>query len=358
MSAAEGSAGKLPVDERRRAPLLRRTLRRREPMLVLVTLAIFGLTSALQPHFALQGNISFLLASAMPLAVVAVGETVVMLVRGIDLSVAPVLGIAAVSTGFIAQDSHVSVLSMLPLALAIGIGLGFVNGLFVTYARIPPIIATLGTFTVYGGIEQLICNSRTVVTLPTSWINLGTHDFLPDVPYILIPGVLITIAMAVILWRTRWGRSIYAFGANAEAAFRAGIRVKAIEISAYTVCGMLAGLAGLIYVVQVGSAGYTTGSEISIQLQAIACGLIGGTTLTGGKGGVVGSFFGAIFLTVALEAVIVAGIAYQWQSAGVGVLLLAAILIDAYQNRQGRSVSETLRSVLGGHKPVQLEASS
>jgi len=73
---------------------------------------------------------------------------------------------------------------------------------------------------------------------------------------------------------------------------------------------------------------------------------------------VVGSFFGAIFLTVALEAVIVAGIAYQWQSAGVGVLLLAAILIDAYQNRQGRSVSETLRSVFGSHKPAQLEASS
>jgi putative xylitol transport system permease protein len=110
--------------------------------------------------------------------------------------------------------------------------------------------------------------------------------------------------------------------------------------------------------VQVGSAGYNTGSEISIQLQAIACGLIGGTTLTGGKGGVVGSFFAAIFLTVALEGVIVAGIAYQWQSAGVGVLLLVAILIDAYQNRQGRSVSEALRSVLGGHKPVQQEASS
>lgn len=357
MSASPTSVGQARARERRRASLLRRTARRREPTLIIVTLAIFGITSALQSGFALRGNISFLLASAMPLAVVAVGETIVMLVRGIDLSVAPILGIAAVSTGFLGQDYHVSVWAMLPLALAIGVGLGFVNGVFVTYARIPPIITTLGTYTIYGGIQQLICNTRTVVTLPTSWIDLGTHDFLPDVPYILIPGVVVTVAMALILWRTKWGRSIYAFGANAEAAFRAGIRVKAIEVSAYTVAGMLAGLAGWVWIVQVGSAGYGTGSEISIQLQAIAAGLIGGTTLTGGKGGVVGSFLGAVFLTVALQAVIVGGIAFDWQNAGVGVLLLAAILVDAYQNRQGRPLSDTLRDTFRSRRPLPQQAS-
>jgi ribose/xylose/arabinose/galactoside ABC-type transport system permease subunit len=344
--------------ERARPSLLRRTTRRREPALVVVTLAVFALTASLQSGFALRGNISFLLATAMPLAVVAVAQTIVMLVRGIDLSVAPVLGISAVSIGFLGQDYHDSIWAMLPLAVAIGVGLGFANGLFVSYARIPPIIATLGTYTIYGGIQEFICNTRTVVTLPTSWTNFGHNDFLPDVPYILVPGIIVTVAMALVLWRTKWGRSIYAFGANAEAAFRAGIRVNAIEVSAYTICGMLAGFAGWVWIAQQGSAGYTTGSEISIQLQAIAAALIGGTTLTGGKGGVVGSFLGAIFLTVAIQAVIVGGIPYDWQNAGVGVLLLAAILVDAYQNRQGRSLTDTLRDTFRLRRSVRPEAAT
>jgi ribose/xylose/arabinose/galactoside ABC-type transport system permease subunit len=329
---------------------LRRVARRREGPLVLVTLAIFGITSALQPHFALGGNISFMLAGAMPLAIVAVGQTIVCLVRGIDLSVAPVLGIGAVSTGFLAQDHATSLWLLLLLAIGIGIGLGFVNGLFVTYARIPPIITTLGTFTVYGGVQQLICNTRTVVTpLPIhTFATLGSGDFLPDVPWLLIPGVLVTVALAVVLWRTKWGRSLYAFGNNADAAFRAGIRTSFVQISAYTACGMLASVGGLVYLLKFGSAGYTTGSDVSIQLQSIACVLIGGSTLTGGKGGVVGSFLAAIFLTVTLEAVIVAGIAYDWQSAAVGFLLLGAILVDAYQNRRGGSMRGSLRTMLSG----------
>ncbi len=180
----------------RRPAALAQFARRREPLLVVVTLAVFVITTALQSAFGSGGNISFLLADAMPLAIVAVGQTVVMLVRGIDVSVAPIFGIAAVSTGFLAQDYGSSVALMLPLALAIGIGLGFVNGLFVAYARIPPIITTLGTFTVYGGIQELICNTRTVVTVPSSYVTLGNRNLVGDIPYMLIPGLLVTA-----LWR-------------------------------------------------------------------------------------------------------------------------------------------------------------
>jgi ribose/xylose/arabinose/galactoside ABC-type transport system permease subunit len=265
-----------------------------------------------------------------------------MLVRGIDESVAPIFGIAAVSTGFLAQDYHSSVVLMLPLALAIGGGLGIVNGLFVTYARIPPIITTLGTFTVYGGIQELICNTRTVVTVPSSYVTLGNRNLVGDIPYMLIPGLVITAVVALILWRTKWGRSLYAVGNNAEAAFRAGIRVNAVLISAYAVCGMLAGLGGLAFLVHIDSAGYTTGTEININLTSIAAALIGGTTLLGGRGGVIGGFLAALFLEVVTEAVIVAGIPFVWQYAAVGVLLLAAILIDAFQNRGHHSLRGAL----------------
>jgi rhamnose transport system permease protein len=342
--AAPGNSG-----EQRSA--LRRLVRRRELVLGVLTVAIFLVTYADNRGFGQNGYISFMLADAMPLAILAVGQTIVCLVRGIDLSVAGVLGLVAVSCGFIAQDHPnwpaTSLLLLLPLALGLGIGLGLVNGLFVVFARIPPIIVTLGTLIIYQGIQTLVCGSQSVQTLPTAYqqANLGNGDFLPDIPYMLVPGVLITVVMAVILWRTAWGRALYAVGSNAEAAFRAGIRVNWVLVSAYTVCGMLAGLGGLAFLVHIGSAGSTTGTDSSIQLYSIAAALIGGTVLTGGKGGVVGSFIAALFLEVTIQAVIVLGVPQVWEQAAVGVLLLAAILVNRYQS-SGHSLRQSLAGPL------------
>ena len=138
-----------------------RFMRRREPLLVVLSLAVFFFTYALQPSFGQRGNISFLLADSMPLAVLAVGQTIVCLVRGIDLSVAPILGIACVSAGFYAQDYGTSIWPLIPLGLGIGFGCGLLNGLFVTYARIPPIVTTRGMAPegVFGGIVTSTCNT-------------------------------------------------------------------------------------------------------------------------------------------------------------------------------------------------------
>jgi ribose/xylose/arabinose/galactoside ABC-type transport system permease subunit len=333
-------------------------VRRRELLLVILTLAIFFITYADNRGFAENGYISFMLADAMALAILAVGQTIVCLVRGIDLSVAGVLGIVAVSCGFIAQDHPLwpatSLLLLLPMALGLGIGLGFINGLFVVFARIPPIIVTLGTLIVYQGVQTLICGSRTVVTLPHAYEILGNNDFLPNVPYMLIPGVVVTVIMALVLWRTGWGRSLYAVGSNADAAFRAGIRVNWVLISAYTVCGMLAGLGGLAFLVHVGSANSTSGISTNINLYSIAAALIGGTTLTGGKGGVVGSFIAALFLEVTIQAVIILGVPQVWDSAAVGILLLAAILVDRYQN-SGYSLREALAGPLRARRQLAHE---
>jgi ribose/xylose/arabinose/galactoside ABC-type transport system permease subunit len=345
-----------PQTSARRSSSLRRLLSRRELLLVILTVAIFLATYADNRGFGENGYISFMLADAMPLAILAVGQSIVCLVRGIDLSVAAVLGLVAVACGFIAQDhpqwSATSLLLLLPMALGIGLGLGLINGLFVVLARIPPIIVTLGTLIVYQGIQTLVCGSRTVGTLPISYANagLGNGDFLPEIPYMLVPGVVLTVLVALLLWRTAWGRSLYAVGANADAAFRAGIRVNWVLISAYAVCGLMAGLGGLAFLVHVGSAGSTTGTDQSIQLYSIAAALIGGTTLTGGKGGVVGSFIAALFLEVTTQAVIVLGVPQVWDSAAVGVLLLAAILVDRYQTG-----GYSLRQVLAGPLRARVE---
>ena len=335
-----------PGTSEQRSSAPRRLLRRRELLLVILTLAVFFITYLDNRGFGLNGYISFMLADAMPLAILAVGQTIVCLVRGIDLSVAGVLGLVAVSTGFLAQDNHSSVWLMLPLALGLGIGLGLVNGLFVVFARIPPIIVTLGTLIVYQGVQTLITGNGTASTLPPSYATIGNGDFLPELPYMLIPGVMVTVLVALALWRTAWGRSIYAVGSNAEAAFRAGIRVKWVLLSAYTVCGMLAGLGGLAFLVHVGSADSQSGISTNINLYSIAAALIGGTALTGGRGGVVGSFIAALFLEVTTQAVVILGVPQVWDAAAVGVLLLAAILLDRYQTG-GYSLREALAGPLG-----------
>ena len=341
-----GGAPATPGTSEQRSSALRRFVRRRELLLVILTLAIFFITYLDNRGFGENGYISFMVADAMPLAILAVGQTIVCLVRGIDLSVAGVLGIVAVSTGFLAQDNHSSVWLMLPLALGLGIGLGLVNGLFVVFARIPPIIVTLDTLIVYQGVQTLIAGSGTASTLPPSYATIGNGDFLPEIPYMLIPGVIVTVLVALALWRTAWGRSIYAVGSNAEAAFRAGIRVKWVLISAYTVCGMLAGLGGLAFLVHVGSADSQSGISTNINLYSIAAALIGGTALTGGRGGVVGSFIAALFLEVTTQAVVILGVPQVWDAAAVGVLLLAAILLDRYQTG-GYSLREALAGPLG-----------
>jgi ribose/xylose/arabinose/galactoside ABC-type transport system permease subunit len=346
VSAAAQSLERAPVTpgtSPQRTSVLRRFVRRRELLLVILTLAVFLITDAVNSGFGQGGYISFMLADAMPLAILAVGQTVVCLVRGIDLSVAGTLGLVAVATGFLAQDDGSSVWLMLPLALAIGIGLGFINGLFVVFARIPPIIVTLGTLFVYQGFQELICGSHQVQVLPPIYAKLGNQDLVSYIPYMLVPGVVVTAVMALLLWRTAWGRALYAVGSNADAAFRAGIRVNWVLISAYTVCGMLAGLGGLAFLVHYDSADAQSGLSTSINLSSIAAALIGGTVLTGGKGGVVGSFIAALFLEVTIQSVIILGIPQVWDQAAVGVLLLAAILVNRYQ-----SSGHSLRQALAG----------
>lgn len=343
MSTAAPPAGSVP----RGAPSPRELVRtfrgflvHRELQLVLVTVVVILITSVHSASFAQPGNISFLIADSMAVAIVAVGETIVVLTRGIDLSVAPVLGTAALAVGFLAQNHGLTPLEGLPIVLAVGAVMGAGNGLMIAYAGIPPIIATLGTLAVYSGVQGIVANGQEVVTLPASYFNLGNNDLVPGVPYIGLVGLGVTLGFMLILWRTRFGRSIYAVGNNLEAARRAGIRVRGVLMWAYVLCGALAGLGGLIFLAHVGSADSTTGTDSNIELTAIAATLIGGSTLTGGKGGVLGSYLAAIFLSVALAALVEFQLNPIWEPAGVGVMILIAVLADPTTGRA------TLRDML------------
>jgi len=331
-----------------RAAPLRRFLLRREILLVLAMVAVALASGLHESAFLTRSNLSFVAADAAATAVLAVGQTIVLLTRGIDLSVAPILGLSAVVVGFLGQNHNLPLGIGVVVSLAVGLGLGVGNGFLIAVTGLPPIISTLGTLSVYGGLQFVVCNAwspHTVVNIPNSYVNFGNDNAFNGLAWLVVIAAAITAVVAVVLRHTRFGRSLYAIGDDAEAAYRAGIRVRLVLFCAYAACGLLAGFAGLIYLVHTGSADSTTGTDTSVNLISIAAALIGGTTLTGGKGGVVGSALGAVFLSLALTAMVFAGIDPIWEPAGVGALILLAVVSD---RRRGGTGSGALTRSAGG----------
>lgn len=314
-------------------------VRRREVQLVVAILALFALCTALHPQFGVPSNIAFILADSVTIMIVAVGQTIVVLGRGIDLSVSPVLGMAAVSIGFPASDHNLNIWLALLFALLIGAGLGMGSGFLVSVVGIPPIIATLATLTIYGGWQFIICGGMSVINIPAVYTNFGAANLLPGVPWLIVIGVGVVALAYLFLTKTVTGRSVYAVGNNADAAFRAGIPVRRVLFTTYVISGLLAGLAGLIYLCQIGSATSTSGSDSNTNLMSIAATLVGGTTLIGGRGGPIGSALGAVFLSEATQAMISFRINEIWDPAGVGLLILIAVVAD----RKGAPVRQLFR---------------
>ena len=213
-----------------------------------------------------------------------------------------------------------------------GLVLGVGNAVLVGLVRLPPIIATLGTLSVYSGLEFVVTNGNQVDTIPSSITNLGSDTVLPGIPVILLLTLPFVLIAAFVLRHTRFGRSIYAVGDDAEAAYRAGIGVQQTLFSTYLISGLLSGLGGVAFLIYTSGASSTTG--INDNLTAIAAAIIGGTALTGGVGGAFGAFVGSVFLTVTLTAMSFAHVADVWQP-GVGVLVLLAVVYDSRSRRPG-----------------------
>ena len=321
-------------------------LARRELQLVVVMVAITLVSIHEQPAFWLPRVISNIFITAMVTIFVSLGQTFVMLTRGIDLSVAPILGISAVVVGFAAQNHDLNLWLGCLLGAAIGAGLGVGNAILVSWFRLPPIIATLGTFSVYGGVQFLITNGRQVTQIPQQYTSYGiaTHTIVPRVPTILVAGVVATVLVSLVLKHTVFGRNVYATGNDADAAFRAGIPVRRVTFVAYVICGLFAGLAGVVYLTRTGSADALTGTQTNENLNAIAAALLGGTALTGGRGTAWGSFLGSVFLALTLSSMGIAfHIANEWQPAGIGVLILLAVVADPRARRGGALAALRLR---------------
>lgn len=310
-------------------------LRRREVLVSAVIIVVVAASTAAHPYFWASGNIAFIFADSVVITFLALGESFVMLGRGIDLSVGAIMGLSAIVAGFQIQNHGMTLLPAVGLGAVVGLVLGLGNALLVGVVRLPPIIATLGTLSVYSGLEFVVTNGNQVDTIPSSITNLGSNTVLPGIPVILLLTLPFVLVSAWVLRHTTFGRSVYAVGDDAEAAYRAGIPVQRVLFITYLISGLLSGLGGVAFLIYTSGASSTTG--INDNLTAIAAAIIGGTALTGGVGGAIGAFVGSVFLTVTLTAMSFAHVADVWQPAGVGVLVLLAVVYDSRARTRRRA---------------------
>ena len=311
---------------------MRRLLARREfSLVVALTLVAIAATIA-QPRFASEDNLRSILLWVPLLVVAAMGQTAVILTRGVDVSVGSTLGLAGMATALLLRD-HPS-LNVYVAALfgtAVGAALGAVNGGLIAGARIPPIVATLGTMGVFRGLTFWISGGQQVdeYQLPralAAWSLEGPFGQ-TLAPWVVLAAALTAVGMHALLTGTRFGRDLYALGGNPDAAALRGVPVGRTTFLAYVLCGAGAGLAGVLYASRYGNVN-PAGIGVGFELQVIAAAVIGGVSVFGGVGGAPGVALSALLLGTVNVALTVLAIAGTWQTAVYGLVLLLAVVAD------------------------------
>jgi ribose transport system permease protein len=290
------------------------------PVLILALVALA--MTALSPFFLTERNLTNLGFQTSIVAVLALGQLLVILTRGVDLSVGAVVALSGV-LGVMAGDSGILVVACMALTGAL---VGAVNGLVLVKGRVMnPFIVTLGTLSIVRGVALVVSDAQTVSGLPPLVQTLGTDKIGP----IPVPAVLVAV-LALLSWvllaRTQWGRWIYAVGGNPEAAQRVGIPVGRLLLSVYILCGLAAGVAGLLVAGRT-DAGSPTAGQL-LELDAITAVIIGGASFFGGRGSVGNVVAGALIIGVIRNGLNLLDVTPFWQSIAVGTLVILSLELD------------------------------
>jgi rhamnose transport system permease protein len=294
-----------------------------------IIILILGVTLR-NPAFLTADNFDDILLNISILTIVALGQTIVILTRGIDLSVSSTIGLVAMMVSFVVkQNPDFSILLAVLLGMALGAVLGIFNGLIITYGKVPPIIATLGTLSVYRGMVFFYSQGTWVNSyeLPSGFklLSKGTPLGLPNMVLI---AILVAVVVYYFLNYTRTGREIYAVGSNPDAAQFAGIRKDRIIFLVYLLSGIAAGLAAVLWASRFESA--QTNTALGFELQTVAAAVVGGVSISGGVGTVPGVLLGALLLGVIQNALTIVRISPFWQLAAQGLLILIAVITDKW----------------------------
>jgi ribose transport system permease protein len=276
------------------------------------------------PVFLTSGNLSNLVKQSAINGIIALGMTVVIITGGIDLSVGSVVGLAGMITGMLMTNGIAPWLAAIAAVIAcfvVGVG----NGVMVHEGGIAPFIATLGSMTMVRGLVQLLTNARTISGLPDEFLRFGNADYV-GMPSQFWVWAILAIILTVILNRTRFGRNIYAIGSSPEVARLSGISLRRNLYLAYGISGLMAGIAGVVLTARVRMAAPTAGS--TYELYAIAAAVIGGASLSGAQGTILGSVLGALIMTTIASGGNLLGIDAFTLQIAIGALIVLAVWID------------------------------
>lgn len=298
---------------------------------MVIVLVLFGLVmSILSPVFPTKANIEAIFLGLSVEGPIAIGMAIVLISGGLDLSVGSTLAFAGVVSGLALQGGLPTAISIL-LGLLASLGVGLVNGLLITKAKINPFITTLGMMTAVRGMLLVLAQGRAVLNLPESFTAIG-QGRLFGIQYPIYITVVLVIIGDLMLRNTRFLRQNYYIGGNQRAARLSGINVDAVLIADYCIVAVLAGIAGLMITARFGSSSLTVGT--GTELRVITATIIGGASLSGGEGSVLGAFLGALFMGILANALNLLGVDVYWQNLITGLILIVAVALDVLNERR------------------------
>ena len=323
------SAGAAPAAETTQARRYTEwVFRVRELGIVAALALLIAVTAILEPRFVEADSLRNLALNASIFAILAAGQTLVLVTRNVDLSVGSVLGLTAYLAGDLLSGHPGMALPLVfVLGIALGAACGLLNGILVTWGRVPALVVTLGTLYMFRGLAFLWTNGKQVnaETLPDAFLNLGT-DSLLGIPILVIMATGVLLLVGQWLRDFRAGRELYAIGSNPDGARLAGVRSERRVLTAFVLAGALAGLGGVLFTARFGTVDATAG--VGYELTVIAAAVVGGVAIFGGTGSVYGAALGALLLGTITSSLIILKVEAFWQQAAIGALLLLTIAFD------------------------------
>ena len=313
-----------------KTPLILKLVRFREFAILLALILVFVGTSLKNTSFASTSSIQGLLSGPAVIILIAVGETLVIITRNVDLTVGSVVGLSAYLVGDVyVHFPHTPVLVALLVGIVVGAACGVVTGTIVAYARVPSLAVTLGLLYIIRGLDAVIVNAVQInaTSLPAGFIGVGANNFI-GIPIMMWIAIIVVAVVGYAMRNLRATREMYAIGSNPEAALLAGIPVQRRIFSAFVISGTLAGLAGALWLAEFATVGSTAGA--GYELDAVAAAVVGGVAIFGGSGTVLGAALGALFLNTINQALVAGGVSSFWDQAVAGLLLVLAIALDRY----------------------------
>lgn len=301
----------------------------REVNVLLALLLVSAGISLATPYFLTTDNLMGVFRSFSTTAIMSIGMVMVIITGGIDLSVGSVMGLAGLVTA-LAFDNGLSTIASVSCGLGVGLAFGLTNGLLVTVGRLPPFIATLGTLSIGRGLMYIVTKGVPVTPDTPEVFSVIGQGYVGYVPAPVIMMLVLALVFSVLMTYTTFGRHVYATGGNEQAAWLSGVNTERIKLSVYTLSGVIASLAGIVSFSRFLSAEPASG--FGMELDVIAAAAIGGASLAGGVGSVLGSVIGAALTGIIANGVVLMNINTYAQQAITGAVILIAVSIDVWRN--------------------------